>query len=80
MAQIILNGFNIIAGFQASNGKRMTEIMEASGIQTDFFDSVLESFINIDIAMKTAHAFTGAVFIMILRVSGMNDHSGQALS
>ena len=23
MAQIILNGFNIIAGFQASNGKRM---------------------------------------------------------
>ena len=48
VAQIFLNGFNIIAGFQAGDGKCMTEIMESSGIQTNFFDSVLESFINID--------------------------------
>ena len=48
VTEVFLDGFNIIARFKRSHGKRMTEIMESSGIQTNFFDSVLESFINID--------------------------------
>ena len=57
MTEVFLDGFNIIARFKGSHGKRMTEIMKSSGIQTNFFDSVLEPFIYIDISRRESMAY-----------------------
>ena len=75
MTEVFLDGFNIIARFKGSHGKRMTEIMKSSGIQTNFFDSVLEPFIYIDMRqMPTYFVRENEIPFVVPRGAGFPFH------